>query len=194
VLRAKRFVEKPKQAVAEAYLRGGQHLWNSGMFFFRADVLLAAVAQHLPELHAGLQQLATAATQGAAAEQAKTDEIFGSFPAVSIDVGIMEKLSEVNVVPASFGWSDIGSWAALWELSEKQAEGNAVPSTTIVVNATGNLVRDFSQAPRTVALVGVDNLCVVQTDDAILIVQRDHSQEVRQVIDQLEARGLGRLV
>lgn len=194
VNRAKRFVEKPKQAVAEAYLRGGQHLWNSGMFFFRADVLLAAVVQHLPALHAGLQQIASAAAQGEAAEQAKTNEIFGSFPAVSIDVGIMEKLTEVNVVPASFGWSDIGSWAALWELSEKQTEGNATPEDTILVSAKGNLVRDFSQASRTVALVGVDDLCVVQTDDAILIVKRDHSQDVRQVIEQLEARGLTRLL
>lgn len=194
VHRAKRFVEKPKQAVAEAYVSGGQHLWNSGMFFFRADVLLTAMAQHLPALSAGLDQIAEAAAQGEAAEQAKTDEIFGSFPSVSIDVGIMEKLNAVNVVPASFGWSDIGSWAALWDLSEKQADGNATPEDTILVSAKGNLVRDFSKAPRTVALVGVEDLCVVQTDDAILVVKRDHSQEVRQVVDQLEGRGLGRLV
>jgi mannose-1-phosphate guanylyltransferase len=194
VHRAKRFVEKPKQAVAEAYLKGGQHLWNSGMFFFRADVMLAAVAQHLPALSAGLEQLAAAAKQGEAVELAKTNEIFGAFPSVSIDVGIMEKLSEVNVVPASFGWSDIGSWAALWDLSPKQAEGNAVPEGTVLVSAKNNLIRDFSQSPRTVALVGVEDLCVVQTDDALLIVKRDQSQEVRQVIDQLQARGMGRLV
>jgi mannose-1-phosphate guanylyltransferase len=194
VHRAKRFVEKPKQAVAEAYLRGGQHLWNSGMFFFRADVLLAAVAQHLPALDAGLQQIAAAAAQGEAAEQAKTDEIFGAFPAVSIDVGIMEKLAEVNVVPASFGWSDIGSWAALWDLSPKQGEGNAVPEGSVLVSAKNNLIRDFSQSPRIVALVGVEDLCVVQTDDALLIVKRDHSQEVRQVVEQLETRILRSLL
>ncbi|HTM46435.1 MAG TPA: mannose-1-phosphate guanylyltransferase, partial [Polyangiaceae bacterium] len=176
VHRAKRFVEKPNQAVAESYLRGGQHLWNSGMFFFRADVLLAAVAQHLPALDTGLKEIAAAAAQGEQAEQRKTDEIFGSFPAVSIDVGIMEKVDAVNVVPASFGWSDIGSWAAVWELADKQGEGNATTADTIVVNAKGNLVRDFSGSPRTVALVGVDDLCVVQTDDAILIVKRDQSQ------------------
>jgi mannose-1-phosphate guanylyltransferase len=194
VHRAKRFVEKPKQALAEAYVKGGQHLWNSGMFFFRANVLLEAVAQHLPALDAGLKQIAAAAAQSEDAEQRVTNEIFGSFPAVSIDVGIMEKLNEVNVVPASFGWSDIGSWAALWELSEKQAEGNAVPQDTVLVSAKGNLVRDFSQSPRTVALVGVEDLCIVQTDDAILIVKRDQSQEVRQVVDQLERRDLRRLV
>lgn len=189
--RAARFVEKPSQEVADAFVRGGQHLWNSGMFFFRADVMLAAVAEHLPHLHAGLQRIATSAP---AARDQVTREVFEALASISIDHGVMEKLGDINVVPGSFGWSDIGSWAAVWDLGDHDTDGNVSDRQAVFVDAERNLVRDFSSKPRTVALVGVEDLCVVQTDDALLIVPRQRSQEVRLVVEQLQALGLQTLL
>jgi len=194
VRRAARFVEKPKLEVAESYVQGGKHLWNSGMFFFRADILLSAVAEYMPELDAGLQQIAKTAKQGTAAEQAKTREVFETLPSISIDHGIMEKLHEVNVVPAAFGWSDVGSWAALWELGEKDANGNVPDPNATFIGAKRNYVGSFASKPRNVALVGVEDLCLIQTDDAILVVSRSASQDVRKVVEQLEADGASDLL
>lgn len=184
VLRVQRFVEKPDRPRAEEYLKSGRHFWNSGMFFFQAKVLLERVERFLPEVSAGLAQIRAAGPGQVGAETAKA---FEGFPSVSIDYGVMEKSDDLAVVPASFGWSDLGSWESAWELGDKDANQNVVPESAVCVDAKRNLVRTASD--RVVALCGVDDLCVIETDDAILVIPRERSQDVKKIVEALEAKG-----
>lgn len=185
VFRAKRFVEKPDRALAEDFLRAGSFLWNSGMFFFRADVVLAAIARFLPQLARGLAEYDVAARAGE--ESAAIERSYGTLPSVSIDTGVMERAEQVAVVPGDFGWSDVGSWTTAYELAEKDAAGNSLPDDAVAVDCARNYVR----APhgKLVALVGVTDLVVVDTDDALLVMPRERAQDVRAVVDALRARG-----
>jgi mannose-1-phosphate guanylyltransferase len=180
--RVARFVEKPDQETAAAYLLTGRHLWNSGMFFFRAAAIRDAIRLHLPELAAGLDRIEKTGDLSA---------IFPALPAISIDHGIMEKAEGIAVVPGSFGWSDVGSWQAAWELSQKDALGNVLPEGAIVVEGGGNLVCDLTTSGprRVIALVGVSDLAVVMTDDALLVIPRERAQDVRKAVDVLKGRG-----
>lgn len=186
-----RFVEKPDRARAQAFLAGGRHLWNAGMFFFRARVMRAAIAQHLPALAAGLDRLDAAAAAGD--EARALAEVFPTLPSISIDHGVMEKAERIAVVPGSFGWNDIGSWEVTWELAPRDADGNAAPEGTVAVDARNNLVVDLTSSGgatgKRFALVGVNDLVVVETDDAVLVIPRERAQDVRAVVAALEARG-----
>jgi mannose-1-phosphate guanylyltransferase len=176
-----RFVEKPDRTRAEAYVAGKKHLWNAGMFFFQAGVMEAAVAKHLPAL---AKELARVDTDLAAA--------FAAMPSISIDHGVMEKEEKLAVVPGDFGWNDVGSWQATWELAKKDAEGNALPEGSIAVDARGNLVWDGTSPggrKKRFALVGVKDLVLVETDDAVLVIPRERAQDVRAVVDELKRRG-----
>jgi mannose-1-phosphate guanylyltransferase len=184
-----RFVEKPDRARAEEYLAGKRHLWNAGMFFFRASAMKDAIAAHLPALAAGLAKIDDAAARGDEARALATT--FPELPSISVDHGVMEKAAGLAVVPGDFGWNDVGSWESAWELARKDAAGNALPEGSVAVDATGNLVRDLTRAgsKRVYALVGVSDLVVVETDDAVLVIPRDRAQDVRAVVDALKARG-----
>ncbi len=192
VRRVKRFVEKPDRKRAEEYVASGSYFWNSGMFFFRAETMLAQIKQHMPELADGLERINRAAEQGAGEEQNVTREVFESTPSVSIDYGVMEKTSPLHVVPAEFGWSDLGSWESAWELGVKDEAGNTRDLSALYVDAERNLVRDLrtSGSGRVVALVGVNDLCVIETDDALLVIPRDRAQDVRLVVDALKEKNL----
>ncbi len=192
VLAVNRFEEKPDQATAERYVAGGKHLWNSGMFFFRAVDMQRAVEQHLPAVHACLQVIAEAAVRGPEAEREATRRVFADMPSISIDHGIMEKVQPLAVVPGSFGWSDLGSWHTVWELGKRDHADNVGPDDAVFVDAHRNLIEDLRQKNktiRTVALLGVSDLCVVETDDAVLIMPRARAQDVRAVVDELTRRG-----
>ena len=184
-----RFVEKPDRAKAQTFLDGGKHLWNAGMFFFRARAMHDAIAQHLPALGAGLDELDAAAAKGD--EASALARLFPTFPSISIDHGVMEKASKLAVVPGSFGWNDIGSWEVTWELAPRDDSGNAVPEGTVTVDATRNLVKDLTTggSRKRFALVGVHDLVLVETDDAVLVIPRERAQDVRTVVDALQGRG-----
>lgn len=185
----KRFVEKPDRETAQEYLDSGRYVWNAGMFIFRASDMIAALAAHLPELHAGLKRIDAAHLESAARELEVTRDVFGATESISIDYGVMERAERLNVVPASFGWSDLGSWESSWELGERDAQGNVAPRSAVLVDAQRNLVWDARSSgdDRVIALVGVEDLCVIQTDDALLVIPRDRAQDVRAVVDQLKA-------
>lgn len=191
--RVRRFVEKPDRPTAEQYLEAGNYYWNSGMFFFRAGDMVAAISAHLPALAAGLDELDEAARAGQ--EQPALERVFPSLPAISIDYGVMERLDDLYVVPGDFGWSDIGSWRAAAELARSDERGNFAPPGTIHVDARDNHIVDLRSHPappvakRVIALVGVRDLVVVETDDALLIVRREEAQRVKQVVEQLTERG-----
>jgi mannose-1-phosphate guanylyltransferase len=185
----RRFVEKPTRDRAEAFVAGGQHLWNAGMFFFQASVMREAIAAHLPALAEGVSRIDEAASQGN--ETAVLAEVFPTLPSISIDHGVMEKASRIAVVPGSFGWNDVGSWQVTWEMSEHDASGNAVPKGSVVIDSHNNLVKDTSEAAsrKRWALVGVSDLVIVETDDAVLVIPRERAQDVRHVVDALQASG-----
>lgn len=188
VHRVKSFVEKPDAARAIAYVAGGDHLWNAGIFVFRADVMLAAIAKHLPALAEGLSAIDAAAAQGN--EKAEIEARYPTLPSVSIDVGVMEKVGGVTVVPVDCGWSDVGSWQAAWELGTKDASQNVVrvdPNRAVLIDANGNMV--VAPNGKTVAIIGIDDLVVVDTPDALLIVPRSKAQDVKKAVDALSARG-----
>lgn len=179
--RVARFREKPDLATAERFLAAGGYLWNAGIFVFRGELLLRLLQQHLPGLAAGLEAIASAPEQVAT--------LYGSLPATSIDFGLMEKLDNIAALPLDCGWSDLGSWQALHEVLTEvgavDARGNACRGDVLVAgDARDNLlVADAG----TVAVVGVEGLVVVRTDDAVLVMPRERAQEVRAIVDQLEA-------
>jgi len=185
VFRARRFVEKPNRQRAEQFVASGCFLWNSGMFFFLASRILEAIELHLPGLGAQLQQYEAAAKEGR--EAALVSETYASLPAVSIDHGIMEKVDSVSVVPGSFDWSDLGSWTSAWELSAHDEHGNVLPQGGLGIDASGN----YAWAPegKLVALVGVRDLVVVDSGDALLVVPRNRAQDVRDIVAALRERG-----
>lgn len=192
VRKVARFVEKPNRERAQEYVASGRYFWNSGMFFFRARTMLDRIAEHMPELHAGLERIERAAEAGAEAEARVTREVFETAQSVSIDYGVMEKTSPLHVIPAEFGWSDLGSWQSAWELSPKDEAGNAGESSAVFIDARGNLARDLRTdgKSRTVALVGVNDLCVIETDDAVLVIPRERAQDVRLVVEHLQKKNM----
>ena len=182
---ARRFVEKPNRQRAEQFLAAGSFLWNSGMFFFRASVMLDAIREHLPGLGETLDRWMAAPD---AEEDALVERDYPTLPAVSIDHGVMEKVDDVAVVPADFGWSDLGSFASAWELGAKgDDEADVLPEGAIAIGTSGCFVR--APEGKRVAIIGVDDLVVVDTPDALLVVPRERAQEVKQVVAELKARG-----
>jgi mannose-1-phosphate guanylyltransferase len=181
------FVEKPDRARAEGFFRGGRHLWNAGMFVFRAGVMVQAIGRHLPALAAGLATLDAAAERGD--ESRALGEVFPALPSISIDHGVMEKADRAAVVPGSFGWNDVGSWEVAWELARHDGEGNALPEGTVAIDAANNLVKDLSTGrKRRFALLGVSDLVVVETDDAVLVMPRSRAQDVRTIVEEITRR------
>jgi mannose-1-phosphate guanylyltransferase len=185
LFRVRSFREKPAREKAEEFLAQGRFVWNSGVFVWKASTILKAIERFLPDLHRGLAQIGAAL--GTEEEERIVGEVYGALAAVSIDYGIMEKADEVLVLSGDFGWSDLGSWDALLEAASKDENGNAVRGPFIGIDAADCLV----QSPgKLVALVGVRDLLVVETSDALLICRKGRSQDVRKVVETLEKRGL----
>lgn len=178
------FVEKPDLATAQGYLASGEYLWNSGMFCFRADALLAAARQTCPDvLDAALACHAASTAHGSPVEYAR--EAFLAQPDISIDYAVMERAARVAVVPATFDWSDIGSWKAVSELDmASDADGNRVQGEAVLIGSANCYVQ---AGTRVVAAVGVRDLVIVDTGDAVLIADREQAQQVKQVVERLRA-------
>jgi mannose-1-phosphate guanylyltransferase len=176
--RVARFVEKPDLETAQRYVASGDYLWNPGVFVWKNTTLLDAFKEHQPEIHAVLTSVPLA----------RIDEAYPNAPRETIDVGIMEKARNVATVPASFAWSDIGSWAELWELAGRDAQDNVAQGRgqVLLADSRGNLV--YADG-RTVALVGVEDLVVVETADAVFVCPRDRAQDVRQIVRRLQDQG-----
>jgi mannose-1-phosphate guanylyltransferase len=178
--RALRFVEKPDRARAEEFVASGRFLWNSGQFFFRASAVLDAIAAHLPALASGLRTMTSGGAEAIAT-------VFPTLPSVSIDHGVMEKAEGVRIVPADFGWSDVGSWTTAWELAEKDEHGNGVTDAdAVLIDSVGCYVR--AKPGKIVALIGVQDFVIVDTEDALLVMPRDRAQDVKLAVEALAKR------
>jgi mannose-1-phosphate guanylyltransferase/mannose-6-phosphate isomerase len=176
------FVEKPDRQTAESYVASGDYVWNSGMFCFRADALIAAAAQTCPDVLAAARAC-HASELGQASPIEFEREAFLAQPDISIDYAIMERAARVAVVPARFDWSDIGSWKAISDMdAETDASGNRVQGQAILVESENCYIQSDQ---RMVAAVGVSNLVIVDTGDAVLVADRERSQQVKLVVDRL---------
>jgi mannose-1-phosphate guanylyltransferase/mannose-6-phosphate isomerase len=179
-----RFVEKPDRATAEAFLADGGYYWNSGMFMFEAGRYLAELAKFNPEIAAASE--AAVRTGYRDLDFCRLDEAaFSGCPSDSIDYAVMERTRDAVVVPADIGWSDVGSWSALWDVQRRDADGNAQRGDVYLDGVSNSLVRAES---RIVAVVGVQDLVVVETPDAVLVAHKDQVQRVKQVVDHLKAK------
>ena len=177
------FVEKPDRPTAEGYLASGDYLWNSGMFVFRADRFLEEMERFQPEILAACR----AALDAAKADQdfLRLDEAaFAASPSISIDYAVMEKTDRAAVVPVDIGWSDVGSWKSLWDIAERDGDGNALRGDVIAVDSRNNYLRSED---RLIAAVGVEDLVVIATTDAVLVCPRDKAEDIKAVVEQLKA-------
>ncbi|MCA1247059.1 mannose-1-phosphate guanylyltransferase/mannose-6-phosphate isomerase [Massilia sp. MS-15] len=182
--RVARFVEKPDAATAQGFLDEGGYYWNSGMFMFHAERYLAELEKHAPAIAAAAEKAVSTGYRDL--DFCRLEEkAFADSPSDSIDYAVMEKTVDAAVVPADIGWNDVGSWSALWEVQPKDANGNAQRGDVYLDGVTNSLVRAES---RIVAVVGVDNLVVVETQDAVLVTHKDQVQRVKQVVDHLKSK------
>ena len=185
---ALRFVEKPDLLTAQDYLATGRFLWNSGMFCFTAGTLLAALARHCLPVHMAVTAAWAAATRESGLVRFDREQ-FASIPSISIDHAVMERADNVSVVRATFDWSDVGSWPAVAAASESDAAGNTYAGDDsvhrVMVDTRDTHVHIESHLHKVVATVGVENLVIIDTPDALLIAAKDRSQAVKHVFDSL---------
>lgn len=180
VYEVRNFTEKPERKKALEFLQSGDYLWNSGMFIWKTSTILEAFKNNLPDVHKQASKLIQ--SEGTAGD---VNNFYHACPSISIDYGIMEKAKTVHVVPGDFNWSDVGSWTAVHELSDKDVYGNASGNSPVSVHeSSSNLIH--SESGKLVSLVGVDNIAVVETDKAILVVNLDKAQGVKEIVKDLK--------
>jgi mannose-1-phosphate guanylyltransferase/mannose-6-phosphate isomerase len=177
------FVEKPDLSKAEEYLASGQYLWNSGMFCFQPQTFLAALQEHAPDIYQGTQTCWDATQRDVQPVELDHDS-FAAVPSNSIDYAVMEKASDVAVVACDFDWSDVGSWDAVSNLAESDDEGNRIDGDAMLIDSSNCYVHTEG---RLVSVLGVDNLVIIDTPDALLIADRNKSQEVKKIVEKLKA-------
>ncbi|MBI5815747.1 MAG: NTP transferase domain-containing protein [Nitrospinae bacterium] len=188
IFKVERFLEKPDAAAAAEYVKSGGYYWNAGMFFWRADTILKELDDAMPRLMKEMWPIRRAI--GTDDFETVMREVYPTLESQSIDYGVMEKAGregKVIVAAADPGWNDVGSWRSLYDLMEPDAEGNRARGKLIAVDARGVLAHNGN---RLVAVVGVDNVVVVETDDAILVLNREKAQDVRQVTEKLRQMGM----
>lgn len=178
------FVEKPDITTAEHYLASGEYLWNSGMFLFRASRFLEELARWQPEVLGACQQALLKDAHDLDFIRVCPDA-FATCPNISVDYAVMEKTMDAVVVPLDAGWNDVGAWSAVWEDGKQDQDGNVLRGDALIHNAHNNLVHTEH---RLVALVGVDDLVVIDTKDATLVARRDQVQDVKKIVDQLNVK------
>jgi len=178
----KTFTEKPDQFTAEKFIDSGDFLWNSGMFIWKASTILNQMEQHLPEVYSETEAL-TEKLQTSEQDEA-INTFYQNSISISIDYGVMEKASTVYVVPGAFGWNDVGSWKAVYELEDKDQNDNVNKAeVSQLLHSHDNYISVNSK--KLVALVGVDNLAIVETDNALLICDMNNSQDVKKIVNEL---------
>jgi mannose-1-phosphate guanylyltransferase len=187
--RVKCFVEKPDQQRAEEYVRTGGFLWNSGMFVWKASTIIENFEKHLPGISEAMARIDR--SFGTEQEDDAIAEAYDSIEAISIDYGIMEKASNVLVIPIDVGWNDVGSWASLHEVWANDHEGNIILGELIALAASGCVV---SSPHKLTALIGVEDLVVVDTPDALLVCRKDKAQDVRKLQELLKEKGYAKLL
>jgi mannose-1-phosphate guanylyltransferase/mannose-1-phosphate guanylyltransferase/mannose-6-phosphate isomerase len=174
-LAIRRFVEKPDLPTARSYLEAGNFFWNSGMFAFRADVMIEEFSRHCPDLLSRMRELTAGGRE-------VDREGYGRLNGISFDHAIMEKTDRGAVLPSEFGWSDIGSWKSLFDFLPKDENGNVIDGNVFTLNTTGSFIMGYE---RLIAVNGLEKVVVVETPDSVFVSDLDHSRDVKQIVDQL---------
>jgi mannose-1-phosphate guanylyltransferase len=187
VYRAAGFTEKPDRATAIRFVEDGRYSWNSGMFIWRADRLMAEYRSQLPDLHNSLVRLAK--VRGAPDEEDVLRTEWEGIRRISIDYGIMEHAQNVAVIPAELGWSDIGSWASLLDILEGDEAGNVFAAPVAALDTKRTLIRSESGEGRLIVAIGLEDLIVVDTPDVLLVCPRSRAEQVREIVRRLESAG-----
>ncbi len=180
--RVDRFVEKPDLATAQGYLDAGSYYWNSGIFVLRADCWLEEIAAYQPDILAACRASMAESTRDS--DFVRVDkQAFLASPADSIDYAVMEKTGKAAVVPMTTGWSDVGSWSSIWEVSERDGQGNVCKGDVLTHDTSNSLFRAQS---RCLAVVGLDNVVVIETSDAVLVADKNKCQDVKAIVSRLK--------
>jgi mannose-1-phosphate guanylyltransferase len=185
----KTFAEKPNTETAEKFLKSGDFLWNSGMFIWKTSVILNEIEKHLPELGAQLAILEP--TIGTESYKSTLEHVYGVIRSISIDYGVMEKASKVFVAKGDFGWSDVGSWDEVARISPADSDGNMLRGTVITKDSLNNYI---DAGNKVVAAIGIQDVIVVATDDAVLICKKGRSQDVKEIVDYLRRKQINGLL
>lgn len=187
IFKVKAFTEKPDIELAKTFLKSGDFLWNSGMFIWRASTILEAMKMHIPEVYEAIESVAD--TFYTEKESIAIKKAYTQCTSISIDYAVMEKAENVHVMPAEFGWSDIGTWASLYAIYEKDYLGNAVSGNMVkVYDGADNMIVVPKQ--KMVVLNGIKGCCIVDTEDVLLITKLDREQEVKKITTDLKAKKL----
>lgn len=181
IYKVQTFAEKPNLSTAKRFMESGDFLWNSGMFIWKTEVILNEISLYLPELYEGLLEIEKAI--GKSIFNEILTKVYGQLVSISIDYGIMEKSNKVFLIKGNFDWSDVGSWEEVYQLSKKDDNSNAYQGDVYTENSFGNYI--FNRNKFT-AVVGLENIIVIETDDALLICNRENAQDVKHVVDYLK--------
>ena len=180
-----RFTEKPDQKTAEEFLSEGDYYWNSGMFVWRASAILSEIQKYLPSVYQVIQSIIGGTRAGLTFQQA-VEKYFAAMPSISIDYGVLEKSSHVSLIPCDIGWNDVGSWQAVHEISAHDENGNTLQGKVIALDCKNSLVR---AEKRLVAAIGVEDISIIETADAVLVSRNNQTQRVREIVDVLQHQG-----
>ncbi len=183
--RTVRFVEKPDPKRAKKFLSGGKHLWNSGIFILTLETAYKLIKRHIPDLYQGMLRLEKAIEEGDIADV--IPEVYRGLQSLSIDYGVAEKASDVLVIPVNFGWSDVGSWSSVYELLSKEKKENLIIGNVLQLDTSNSML--FS-SKRLVAAIGLENMLVVDSGDALLICPMERDQDIKKLVDLMEEKGL----
>jgi len=179
--KVERFVEKPSLEVAKEYLATEEYLWNSGMFIWKTSSILKNIQKLMPNMYEGLEKIKDAI--GTTTEESVLEKEFTAFQSQSIDYGIMEKAEDIYILPGNFGWDDVGSWLAVERIKKTNEFGNVVNGNIITVNTNNCIIQGDKKL---IATVGLENMIVIDTDDATLICSKDHAGEIKKVLENLK--------
>lgn len=175
-----RFVEKPNLETAKEYLATEQYLWNSGMFVWKVSTILENLKEYLPEVHQGLCRVKQAL--GREDEQSVLEQVFQKFPSESIDYGVMEKAKNIYIFSGSFGWDDVGAWPAVGRIKKSNAFGNTISGTVVMVDTKNTIIQGDQKL---IAAVGLEDMIIVDTKDALLVCKKDHAGDIKTVLENL---------
>ncbi len=178
------FKEKPDLETAKTYVESGEYAWNSGMFVWKASTIIEEFKKYIPDIYEDLSKIADA--MGSDNEKSTIEEIYPNIRSISIDYGIMEKSDKVKVISADMGWNDVGSWDNLGVLYKEDPEGNVFAGDHLSIDTTGCIT--YSQK-RLISTIGVSDLIIVETDDAILVADKNRAQDVKQLVEELKQQG-----
>lgn len=184
IYKVKTFAEKPNTEVAKAFLESGDFLWNSGMFIFRTDTMMEEIGRYMPELQSALERLAEKLLSNDFPKL--LEEEYAKLKSISIDYGVMEKAEDVYIIRSHFGWNDVGAWDEVYNINDKDNDGNVKQGRTVTINTKNCLIINDQKIA---AVIGVEDLLILNTDNGLLICKKGESQSVKEVVDYLRRKG-----